>query len=170
MLYQCQNVYQHVRHLPPLLHHWRLKNGTNSRIKNVVQPSPHSHARIHRFRSSQLQNQQTLYLNRPQEGNIYRNIHLPTLLSRNGHHWCQHLPLFLFISSTDRYLYSYLGISQSLVLSTGVNLISEVVGSKSKSAAFVFGFYGMIDKIVVGLGIYFVGSTKAYSISSQFLT
>lgn len=45
-----------------------------------------------------------------------------------------------------------------------------MVGSKSKSAAFVFGFYGMIDKIVVGLGIYFVGSTKAYSTSSLLLT
>jgi Na+/melibiose symporter-like transporter len=49
------------------------------------------------------------------------------------------------------------------VLSTGVNLISDVVGAKAKSGAFVFGVYSMIDKIAVGVAIFVVVETEAYS-------
>ncbi len=51
-------------------------------------------------------------------------------------------------------------------MSTGVNLISDVIGAKAKSGAFVFGFYSMIDKIAVGVGIFVVGETEAYSKTS----
>lgn len=49
------------------------------------------------------------------------------------------------------------------MLSTGVNLISDVVGAKAKTGAFVFGVYSMIDKIAVGVAIYLVVETEAYS-------
>ena len=56
------------------------------------------------------------------------------------------------------------------MLSTGVNLISDVVGAKAKSGAFVFGIYSMLDKIAVGIGIFLVGETEAYSRSSDLVT
>ncbi len=46
-----------------------------------------------------------------------------------------------------------------MVLSTGINLISDVVGTKVKGGAFVFGIYSLLDKISSGLAIYFVGSS-----------
>lgn len=48
-------------------------------------------------------------------------------------------------------------------------MISDVIGAKAKSGAFVFGVYSMIDKIVVGIGIFVVGETEAYS-KSNLLT
>lgn len=50
-----------------------------------------------------------------------------------------------------------------MVLSTGINFISDVVGSKAKTGAFVFGIYSLLDKISSGLAIFFIGSTAAYS-------
>lgn len=50
-----------------------------------------------------------------------------------------------------------------MVLSTGINLISDVVGTKAKGGAFVFGIYSLLDKISSGIAIYFVGSSSAYS-------
>ena len=41
-----------------------------------------------------------------------------------------------------------------------------MIGAKAKSGAFVFGFYSMIDKIAVGVGIFVVGETEAYSKTS----
>ena len=49
-----------------------------------------------------------------------------------------------------------------MLLSTGINFISDVVGSKAKTGAFVFGVYSLLDKLTVGLVIYFIGSTPAY--------
>lgn len=56
-------------------------------------------------------------------------------------------------------VFAIIGISQSLVLSTATNLISDVIGSKAEKGAFVFGIYSMFDRIAVGLGIYLVGET-----------
>lgn len=50
-----------------------------------------------------------------------------------------------------------------MVLSTGINFISDVVGSKAKTGAFVFGIYSLLDKMSSGLAIFFIGSTAAYS-------
>jgi len=49
-----------------------------------------------------------------------------------------------------------------MVLSTGINFISDVVGTKAKTGAFVFGCYSLLDKFSAGAVIYFVGSTPAY--------
>ncbi len=50
-----------------------------------------------------------------------------------------------------------------MVLSTGINFISDVVGSKAKTGAFVFGIYSLLDKFSAGIVIFLVGSTSAYS-------
>lgn len=50
-----------------------------------------------------------------------------------------------------------------MVLSTGINFISDVVGTKSKTGAFVFGIYSLLDKFSAGIAIFVVGSTSAYT-------
>jgi len=55
------------------------------------------------------------------------------------------------------------GASQSLVLSTGINLISDVVGNKAKTGAFVFGIYSLLDKFSSGIVIFVIGNADAYS-------
>ena len=56
-----------------------------------------------------------------------------------------------------------IGASQSLVLSTGINLISDVVGSKGKEGAFVFGIYSLLDKFACGIAIFVVGTASSYN-------
>lgn len=56
-----------------------------------------------------------------------------------------------------------LGLSQPMILSTGVNFISDIVGSKAKSGAFVFGVYSLLDKFSAGIVIFFIGNSLAYS-------
>jgi hypothetical protein len=58
----------------------------------------------------------------------------------------------------------FIGCSQTMVLSTGINFISDVVGTKAKTGAFVFGCYSLLDKFSAGAVIYFVGNSDAYSI------
>jgi hypothetical protein len=55
------------------------------------------------------------------------------------------------------------GLSQPYILSTGLNFISDVVGERGKTGAFVFGVYGLGDKVSAGLVVAFVGSTSAYT-------
>lgn len=50
-----------------------------------------------------------------------------------------------------------------MVLSTGINLISDVVGNKAKTGAFVFGIYSLLDKFSAGAVIFIVGNSNAYS-------
>lgn len=57
----------------------------------------------------------------------------------------------------------FVGISQTMVLSTGINFISDVVGTKAKTGAFVFGIYSLLDKFSAGIAIFFIGSTSAYA-------
>lgn len=56
-----------------------------------------------------------------------------------------------------------IGISNALLLNTAINLISEVVGGKGSKGAFVFGVYSFIDKSTVGLLVYFLSNSEAYS-------
>jgi len=49
-----------------------------------------------------------------------------------------------------------------MVLSTGINFISDVVGTKAKTGAFVFGCYSLLDKFSAGIVIYLIGSAAAY--------
>lgn len=48
-----------------------------------------------------------------------------------------------------------------MILSTGINLISDVIGSKGDSGAFVFGVYSFLDKISAGLLIFFLATSHA---------
>ena len=49
-----------------------------------------------------------------------------------------------------------------MVLATGINFISDVVGTKAKTGAFVFGIYSLLDKFSAGITIYLLGTTKAF--------
>ena len=53
-------------------------------------------------------------------------------------------------------------MAETLVLSTGINLISDVVGVKSKKGAFVFGMYSLADKFASGLAIYFITASPLF--------
>lgn len=57
----------------------------------------------------------------------------------------------------------FVGVSQTMVLSTGINFISDVVGTKAKTGAFVFGIYSLLDKFSAGIVIFFISSSSAYS-------
>lgn len=50
-----------------------------------------------------------------------------------------------------------------MVLGTGINLISEVVGHRGSKGAFVFGIYSFLDKITVGVIIYLVSNSDSYT-------
>lgn len=56
-----------------------------------------------------------------------------------------------------------IGVSQTMVLATGINFISDVVGTKAKTGAFVFGIYSLLDKFSAGITIFLIGNTEAYS-------
>lgn len=77
---------------------------------------------------------------------------------------------YVYFAFPNWYLWMYLGASQSLVLSTGINFISDVVGSKGKTGAFVFGIYSLLDKFSCGIAIFLVGNADAYSKSSSEIT
>jgi Na+/melibiose symporter-like transporter len=69
--------------------------------------------------------------------------------------------MFLIDESTNWVIYIlaiFIGCSQTMVLSTGINFISDVVGTKAKTGAFVFGCYSLLDKFSAGIVIYLVGS------------
>lgn len=55
-----------------------------------------------------------------------------------------------------------IGASQSMTLSTGINLISEVVGAKSKQGAIVFGIYSLFDKFTSGIIIFAISSSTLF--------
>lgn len=62
-----------------------------------------------------------------------------------------------------------IGLSQTMVLSTGINFISDVVGTKAKTGAFVFGIYSLLDKFSAGIVIFIIGNTDAYTKDPQDL-
>jgi Na+/melibiose symporter-like transporter len=55
------------------------------------------------------------------------------------------------------------GVSQSFVLCTGINMISEVIGTRSKRGAFVFGCYSFLDKVANGAAIFLISSSARFS-------
>ena len=55
------------------------------------------------------------------------------------------------------------GLSQSFVLCTGINMISEVIGTKSKRGAFVFGCYSFLDKLSSGIAIFFISNSSEFN-------
>ena len=48
----------------------------------------------------------------------------------------------------------FIGASQALLLNTGITLISEVIGVKGSSGAFVFGCYSFVDKLSSGIALF----------------
>lgn len=49
-----------------------------------------------------------------------------------------------------------------MVLATGINLISDVVGNKGKTGAFVFGIYSLLDKFSCGIIIFLIGISEPF--------
>ena len=54
------------------------------------------------------------------------------------------------------------GVAQSMTLSTGINLISEIVGNKSKQGAIVFGIYSLLDKFACGIVLFVITSSASF--------
>lgn len=57
----------------------------------------------------------------------------------------------------------FIGISQSMILSTGINLISDVIGTKTDTGALVYGLYSFLDKLSTGLFIYYISNSLIFS-------
>lgn len=55
-----------------------------------------------------------------------------------------------------------IGVAQSTTLSTGINLISEVIGSKSKKGAIVFGIYSLLDKFASGIILFVISNSTLF--------
>jgi len=72
----------------------------------------------------------------------------------------------LFLNNENSHLIYFssifIGISQSMILSTGINLISDVIGTKTDSGAIVFGIYSFLDKITAGIIIYLIANLPCF--------
>ena len=55
-------------------------------------------------------------------------------------------------------------------MATGINLISDVVGTKGKSGAFVFGIYSLLDKFSCGIAIFVIGNSAAFNKKTSLVT
>lgn len=61
------------------------------------------------------------------------------------------------------YLLAFLiGGAQALVLNTGISLISEVIGVRGNSGAFVFGCYSFLDKIACGIALFIITALPSF--------
>lgn len=56
-----------------------------------------------------------------------------------------------------------IGVAQSMVLATGINLISEVIGTKGEQGAFVFGIYSLLDKFSAGIAIFLITNSDSFT-------
>ena len=54
-----------------------------------------------------------------------------------------------------------------MILSTGINLISDVIGSKGDSGALVFGIYSFLDKISAGIVIFVLANLSSFTYGQQ---
>lgn len=68
--------------------------------------------------------------------------------------------VMIFLTEETNYLIYpvaiFNGFGQSLALNTGIVLISEVIGLRGASGAFVFGAYSFCDKVANGLVLFFI--------------
>lgn len=61
------------------------------------------------------------------------------------------------------YLIAFLiGGAQALVLNTGITLISEVIGVRGSSGAFVFGIYSFTDKLSSGIALFLISMLPGF--------
>ncbi len=69
--------------------------------------------------------------------------------------------IMLYFLTHDTYNWVFLavaisGFAQAICMNTGINMISEVVGTSGSSGAFVFGMYSLLDKFSNGFLIFFL--------------
>lgn len=68
-------------------------------------------------------------------------------------------PLF-FLNKESRNLVYPLsglqGIGQAIMTNTGTSLISDVIGNESKTSAFVYGSYSLLEKLINGVILYWM--------------
>ncbi len=55
-----------------------------------------------------------------------------------------------------------IGAAQALVLNTGLALISEVIGGRGSSGAFVFGCYSFLDKVSTGIALFIITNLSIF--------
>ncbi|CAD8120093.1 unnamed protein product [Paramecium sonneborni] len=67
--------------------------------------------------------------------------------------------ILIFLNEDNSYIMyvvsPFIGIAQAITLNTGITLISDVIGLKGSSGAFVFGAYSFLDKISSGIALFF---------------
>lgn len=74
--------------------------------------------------------------------------------------------LMILTPANKYYIYGcavYLGFGQSICLNTALNFISEVIGLRGASGAFVFGAYSFADKVACGIILFLAMGTQAFS-------
>jgi hypothetical protein len=55
-----------------------------------------------------------------------------------------------------------IGIAQAISLNTGITLISDVIGLRGSSGAFVFGIYSFLDKIACGVVLFVCTNSSSF--------
>ena len=52
------------------------------------------------------------------------------------------------------------GVAQAFTLNTGITMISEVIGIRGSSGAFVFGVYSFLDKLTNGIVLFLITNSN----------
>ncbi len=55
------------------------------------------------------------------------------------------------------------GCTQAIILNMSITLISDVIGLKGKSGAFVFGSYSFFDKVITGITIFCISESPDFN-------
>ena len=152
------NVHQSLRHNPPLLPNRCPFHDQRRRRLNILHNCTGTYACLCRFSRHEFPTQQILRDVRKEKSSLRWNSHLHSLPNRNCFPYCQFCMGYLCSFIFCWYFLFYQGASQSLVLATGINMISDVVGTKGKSGAFVFGIYSLLDKFSCGIAIFIIGN------------
>ena len=81
------------------------------------------------------------------------------------------LSLLILSPNYKKFIYivvPFIGIAQAITLNSSIAFISDVVGLKGQSGAFVFGFYSFLDKFGTGI-IIFTITNSSYMLDSNFI-
>ena len=74
------------------------------------------------------------------------------------------VPLIFLCNEDRQYVYPCValqGIGIALMLNTGTSLISDMIGTDTRSSAFIYGAYSLLDKFANGFLLWFL--VKNYS-------
>lgn len=78
--------------------------------------------------------------------------------------------MMIFVEADNGYLIYpiavLIGCTQVLILNTAITLISDVIGLKGQSGAFVFGVYSFMDKISTGIVLFFISESSLFTTPS----